>query len=104
MSERDYLDSLIEERAAVDPEFAAAWERDSKRLELARLRKKLGLTQKDVAQIMGVKQPRVAEIEADPDKVAFGTISKYYKAIGAKVVIVEAAPAARKQTKKKVTA
>lgn len=82
---KDWLDEMIEEHIAIDPEFAVLWAEAEQRLALAKLRKESGKTQAEIAEIMGVTQPRVAEIERHPSKVSYGRIQKYMQAIGGKV-------------------
>lgn len=56
---------------------------------LARDRRRAGLRQVDVAERMGVGQPRVAAIEkADPDRLKVGTVWAYYRALGMDVALV----------------
>ena len=88
MNEPDFLDSVIEERSANDEEFAEQWSVSAIRLALARIRKRAGLTQAQLAERMGVPQPRIAEIERDPTKVSFGRILEYLSAAGASLSII----------------
>ncbi len=80
--ERDWLDEMIDERIKEDPAFAIEWAKAEQRLHLAKLRKDSGKTQAQIAEIMGVTQPRVAEIERHPDRVSFARIQRYMQAIG----------------------
>ncbi|MBI2962113.1 MAG: XRE family transcriptional regulator [Deltaproteobacteria bacterium] len=58
------------------------------RKELVALRRKRGLTQKDLADRMGVSQPVVAELEAGrASDVRLSTILRAAMALGAKVKI-----------------
>lgn len=82
--ERDYLDEAIEE-SCKDPEFAAMWAEEELRIELAVMRQKAGLTQKQVAEKLGLPQPRIAEIERNPGRVSLSRLQKYMAAIGGKV-------------------
>ncbi|MGV3616129.1 MAG: helix-turn-helix domain-containing protein [Fimbriimonas sp.] len=86
--EKDWLDELSDERAAVDPEYAAMALRADLVLRLLPLRKSLGLTQEDVAGRMGVPRPRVADIESRPHKVSLDRIAAYAVALGARVDVV----------------
>jgi|GEM_PF-3229547 len=81
-SEKDWLDEMIDERIKIDPEFANEWAKAEQRLRLVQLRKESGKTQTQIAEIMGVTQPRVAEIERHPDRVSFARLQKYMHAIG----------------------
>jgi predicted XRE-type DNA-binding protein len=82
MTEKDWLEKIIEEERDRDPAFAIEWAKAEQRLHLAKLRKDSGKTQAQIAEIMGVTQPRVAEIERHPDRVSFARIQKYMQAIG----------------------
>jgi predicted XRE-type DNA-binding protein len=86
--ERDWLDEISDERAAVDPDYAAANLRADLVLRLLPVRKALGLTQEDVAKRMGVPRPRVADIESRPHKVSLDRIAAYAVALGARVDVV----------------
>lgn len=85
LNEKDWLDEMIEEQIKEDPDFAIEWAKAEQRLHLAKLRKDSGKTQAQIAEIMGVTQPRVAEIERHPDRVSFARIQKYMQAIGGTV-------------------
>lgn len=84
----DFLDEIIEERKARDPEFAARWPQAELRLQLAMLRKQAGLTQKELADRMQLPQPRVAEVERNPERVSFGRILAYVRATGGEFTIL----------------
>ena len=83
--QKDHLDELIESSVARDLRFAAEWPSVEAALSLAALRYKAGLTQQEVANLMGVARPRVAEIERDPGRVSF---ARYAAAVGARLDIV----------------
>lgn len=83
----DWLDEVIEERKKTDKAFEAAWPEAEERVRLATLRKRSGLTQAQVAEIMGVSQPRVAEIERHPYRVSYGRVRRYLEAIGASLEV-----------------
>lgn len=85
---QDWLDSVIQERIASDPEFARLWPESEAGLRLVAMRKDAGLTQAEVAERMGVSQPRVAEIERRPNRVSFGRMQKYLAAVGRRVEFV----------------
>lgn len=89
MKDKDFLDRMIDERKHTDPEFASQWSVAELRLELARIRKRAGLTQAQLAKRLGVPQPRVADIERDPTKASFGRILAYLNAMGASLDICD---------------
>ena len=55
--------------------------------KLTELRKKRGLTQKDVARAMGVGQPAVSELERGNTASKIDTLQRYAAAVGATVEI-----------------
>lgn len=50
-------------------------------------RQKAGLTQAQVAERMGVKQPVVAKIEGGKSNVSFDTLKRYAHATGCKIKV-----------------
>ncbi|PVX35002.1 helix-turn-helix domain-containing protein [Janthinobacterium sp. 78] len=60
------------------------------RQHLRALRKKRGLTQADVAALIGVSQARIAEIEANPGLVSFDQMMKLLSAVGVTITLSEA--------------
>ncbi len=50
-------------------------------------RQKAGLTQAQVAERMGVKQPVVAKIEGDRSNVSIDTLKRYANATGCKIKV-----------------
>ncbi len=86
--ERDFLDEMIAESSAQDPEFPRLYEeaktRRSRLRELAALRTERGLTQTQVAARMGTSQSVVARIESGDVDVKLSTLEKYAAAIGAR--------------------
>ncbi|MEE6260308.1 helix-turn-helix domain-containing protein [Plantactinospora sonchi] len=73
--------ALLAERARTD-----AW---VNAFHLAEERKRLGLTQRDVAQAMGVTPGRVSQIEnGDLDVNEVATLARYAQALGARLRII----------------
>ncbi len=64
---------------ALEPEFAVAE-------ALVKARSEAGMTQADVAALLGVKQPAVARIEAGKN-VSLKTLEKYAKVLGRRIKI-----------------
>ncbi|WP_426514501.1 helix-turn-helix domain-containing protein [Dactylosporangium sp. McL0621] len=74
-------DSLAEERARTEAWVSA--------FHLAEERKRLGLTQREVADLMGVTPGRVSQIEnGDLDVNEVATLSRYAQALGARMRII----------------
>lgn len=74
-----------------DPEYRREYEALEEEFSLigAMLdaRSKAGLTQAQVAERMGVKQPVVAKIEGGKSNVSFDTLKRYAHATGCKVKV-----------------
>ena len=83
----DGLEALIQESIENDPGFADVWSPYAYMISLSDERVRLGLSQHEVAQRMGVSQPIVARMEANPSGVAFARILSYARAIGAEIVV-----------------
>jgi transcriptional regulator with XRE-family HTH domain len=56
-------------------------------IRLAELRKQAEFTQKQLADIMGVKQPTVAGIEKSGQDIKLSTLKKYVDSLGGKLSI-----------------
>ena len=82
---------------------------------LRALRKRYGLTQAQLGELVGVKQARIAEIEADPGVVSLGQLTGILAALGGTLHLyatdmsgsvgarlASAAPAARQKTVREV--
>lgn len=54
-------------------------------IHLASLRERVDLTQKEVAEAMGIKQPSVAGMEKIGQDVKLSTLKKYVEATGGKL-------------------
>ena len=90
MSEdRDFLNELIEERTARNPEFpalvAAAERRRELIRELARARKAQDLSQTAVAAAMHTSQSALARLENSAADTKLSTVERYAAALGFQV-------------------
>ncbi|MCL4367704.1 MAG: helix-turn-helix domain-containing protein [Actinobacteria bacterium] len=87
---KDFLDEIIAESTARNPEFPKLLERAQERRErlrqLALLRGQLGLSQTEVAARMGTSQPVVARIESGTVDVKLSTLEKYAAALNRELV------------------
>ena len=88
----DGLAFLIQNALDTRPDFADVWAPISLVDKMERERIRLGLSQAQVAERMGVDRTAVAKLENDPTSVGFGRIMAYARAIG-----VELVPKASKQ-------
>lgn len=92
MSRKTAVTAWIDERLKADPRLAQEVEEilGEMRLEqdLAALREKRKLTQKQVAKLLGTSQPYVAKLESGRVRnVGVGTLVKYAQALGATVSV-----------------
>jgi len=81
LREPDYLDDLIEQ-SSKEPGFTQVWEPYRLVLQVLEERRRLKLTQAEIAHRMGVARPRVTELERNPGGVAFARIVAYVDAVG----------------------
>lgn len=86
-TERDYLDEIVDLSCKEDPEFRIDWSIRTMIRRLVERRVELGMTQKDVADRMGVARTRVAEIELEGSKTSFMRIAAYADAVGMKIEV-----------------
>lgn len=85
----DFLDELIAERAARNPDFPRRVDAALRRRELLRLlaaqRQQAGLSQAQVARRMRTSQPTIAKIESGAVDVRASTIERFASAIGGRI-------------------
>lgn len=89
---KDDLDRTIEKILKKDPSFKEKLEKAGQAWDIAiqiyDLRKKAGLTQKQLAELIGTKQSNIARIEsADYTGYTFQTLEKVTKVLKAKLEI-----------------
>lgn len=94
------LDEFIAERRRVDPKFKRTFDELEKTealalaetartvKELVELRKLRKLTQRDVAEAMGVTQPYVARIERGTEPIGLRTVAAYALAVRGRLSVV----------------
>jgi transcriptional regulator with XRE-family HTH domain len=70
-----------------DPEFMAALEKLEPGYQIARLRIKLGLTQTQLAEMVGTKQPSIARLENGGGSPSLTFLEKVAKALGADIKV-----------------
>ncbi len=82
-------------RAKMSPDRREANRREAEKLivaiELAELRKRAGLSQKDIAERLNVQQPAVAKVEARPD-LHISTLREHIEAMGGNLVVLAEFP------------
>ncbi len=86
---RDFLDEMIDERTARNPDFPkrvdAAISRRELLRALAKVRSSEGLSQAEVATRMQTSQPAIAKIEAGEIDVRTSTLQRYAAAVGGRI-------------------
>ena len=65
-----------------DPEFREAWEASEPAYQVARLRIMRGLTQAQLAELVGTKQPSIARLESGKDEPKISFLRRVVKALG----------------------
>lgn len=82
-------------RAKMSPERREANRQQSQELivalELADLRKRMGLSQKELAERLNVQQPAVAKVESRPD-LHVSTLREHIEAMGGRLELVAKFP------------
>lgn len=104
MAERDFLDELIAERTAANPQFpllvAAAERRRDLFRQLAARRAERELSQTRVAAGMGTSQSAVARLENSLTDTKLSTVERYAAVLGMEVEY-RLVPAERQSSKSK---
>ncbi len=70
-----------------DPEFLAELEKLAPGYQVARLRVKLGLTQAQLAEMVGTKQPSIARLENGEGSPSLSFLEKVAEVLGADVKV-----------------
>lgn len=91
-NKKDDLDKLTEKLIAQDPSFVFEMEKADQAWDIAfqirELREKVGLTQKQLAELVGTKQSNIARIEnADYTRYTLTTLEKVTRALKAKLQV-----------------
>ncbi len=75
------------EQQLQDPEFVAELEKLEPGYQVARLRIKLGLTQTQLAERVGTKQPSIARLENGEGSPSLSFLEKVAEALGAEIKV-----------------
>lgn len=90
--ERDFLDQVVEERTAKNPNFpemvAAAMRTRQLLRELAAARRQARLSQKAIASRMGTSQEAVSRLERGISDPRISTVERYAQALGRELELV----------------
>jgi len=80
-----FVKRYIREQSDSDPEFRAEYEAEALRLKLVRAREKAGLTQRQLAEQLGVSQPRIAQVERGSRPMSTTFLLQYAAAVRMKL-------------------
>lgn len=85
------IDEYIKKRATKSPEFAQEYQEESQRLQVAvevrNLREKLGLSQREFAEVVGKPQSTIARIESGKMNVSINVLSEIAKATNQRLTV-----------------
>jgi len=84
-----YVKQRIRERQAQSPEFAAEFETARILAQLVEMREQAGLTQAEVAEHLGISQPRVNQIERQRHVPGLDVVVKLAHSVGAEIVVLK---------------
>jgi transcriptional regulator with XRE-family HTH domain len=91
LSDMKTSDELLAEQLREDPEFRAAWERTALARAVAvavvRYRAEHGLSQRELAQRLGIKQPQVARLELGEVNPSVDTLMRLAAGLGIEITI-----------------
>lgn len=98
--------AAIDKRAKEDPDFAAAVEAELQAMhieqELVALRNASGLSQRQLAEKLGVKQPVIAKLEAGKSRnIGLQTLVRAVKAMNGRIHVSITAPNRRAHARRK---
>lgn len=86
LSDLKSIDQIIAERQASDPDFAEEWDRTAfarqVAITIAQYRAERGMTQRELAEVTGLKQPAIARLELGESVPSLATLAKLSRATG----------------------
>lgn len=74
-------------QALADPEFREAWEASDPAYQVARLRILRGLTQQQLAERVGTRQPSMARLESGREEPKLGFLRRVAEALEARLEV-----------------
>jgi len=80
------FEDWLEERMA-DPKFRAEWEASEPAYQVARLRILRGLTQEQLAELVGTKQPSIARLESGRTEPKLSFLRRVVEALGGRLEV-----------------
>jgi len=82
-----WIQEYAEKRSAKDPEFKASHEEEAALLGLVRARQTANMTQQNLATLLRVSQPYIAQIERGSKPISLSLMVRYANAVGATIQI-----------------
>ncbi|MCO5297807.1 MAG: helix-turn-helix domain-containing protein [Fimbriimonadaceae bacterium] len=83
-----FIKKYIKEQCEADSEFRAEYEAEALRLKLVRAREAAGLTQRELAELLGVSQPRIAQVERGSRPMSTMFLLRYAAAVHMKLEVL----------------
>ena len=80
------LEDWLEERMT-DPRFQTEWEASEPAYQVARLRIMRGLTQQQLAELVGTKQPSIARLESGKSEPSISFLRRVVEALGGRLEV-----------------
>ena len=77
----------VEGELLADPEVRRAYEELEPAYQVARLRIQRGLTQEELANLVGTKQPSIARLESGKEKPNLSFLERVVKALGGRLEV-----------------
>lgn len=86
------LDDVLKEKLR-DPEFREAYEQLEVAYQIAQLRIARGLTQEELAKLVGTKQPSIARLESGREAPRLSFLKRVTEVLGGTLIVrIEAGP------------
>jgi DNA-binding XRE family transcriptional regulator len=84
-----FIKQYIKEQS-IDPEFQAEYEAEALRWALIGAREAAGLSQRDVAERLGVSQPRIVQVERGSKLMSATIMVRYASEVNARLQVMSA--------------
>lgn len=86
---RQYIDEQLKKSPKFADDLAEAEQEVAIAVQLANLRERRGLSQTDLANLTGIKQPQIARLERGAHLPALATLRRLLAALGGKLELSE---------------
>ena len=87
MAAKTQIYEELKQRSLQEPNVKAAYDALETAHQVARLRIRRGLTQKELADLVGTKQPSIARLESGSDLPRLSFLRRVVEALGGRVTI-----------------